>query len=81
MKISIGKFDAQASTVPVTFAHAGVTHRRAVNACLTSDGKYDKAATEARVAEVAFGVEHKIAIGAITNPPPAPELPEEPAGG
>lgn len=79
MKTTIGKFDAKTNTVPVTFVHAGVTHRRAVNACLTSEGKYDKVATEARVAEVAAGVEHKIAIGAITNPPPAPELPEEPA--
>lgn len=78
MKTTIGKFDAKTNTVPVTFVHAGVTHRRAVNACLT-EGKYDKAATEARVAEVAAGVGHKIAIGAITNPPPAPELPEEPA--
>lgn len=79
MKTTIGKFDAKTGTVAVTFVHAGVTHRRAVNACLTGEGKYDKAATEARVAEVAAGVEHKIAIGAITNPPPAPELPEEPA--
>lgn len=79
MKITIGKFDAKTNTVAVIFVHAGVTHRRPVNACLTSEGKYDKAATEARVAEVAAGVEHKIAIGAITNPPPAPEIPEEPA--
>ena len=68
MKTNIGKFDAKAGTVAVTFVHAGVTHRRAVNACLTEAGKYDKAATEARVAEVATGVEHKIAIGVIVNP-------------
>lgn len=71
MKTTIGKFDSETGTVSVTFSHAGVTHRRAVNACLTEGGKYDKAATEARVAEVALGVEHKIALGVIANPPAA----------
>jgi len=70
MKTTIGKFDADTRTVPVTFTHDGVTHRRNVNACLNSKGAYDKAATQARVDEVAQGVEQKIALGVITNPPP-----------
>ncbi len=61
------------ATVNVTFAHAGVTHTRDVNAVMTAKGKYDAAATEARINDVAAGVEVKIASGAITNPPPAPE--------
>lgn len=69
MKITIGKFDAETRTVPVTFVHDGVTHSRAVNACLTDQGAYDQEATKARVDEVALGVEHKIALGVITNPP------------
>ncbi|WP_010546003.1 hypothetical protein [Sphingomonas elodea] len=60
-------------TVSVTFEHAGITHTRDVNAVLNARGKYDAAATEARIADVAAGVEVKIAAGAITNPPPAPD--------
>lgn len=75
MKTSIGKFDPATRTVPVRFSHAGVTHNRPVNACLTEDGGYDSESTKVRVEEVARGVEHKIASGAITNapPPPVPE--------
>jgi hypothetical protein len=76
MEFRIGKFDASARTVPVTFEHAGVTHKRDVNACLTDAGSYDKKATTARVEEVAQGVAHKIELGVITNPPPEPEAPE-----
>ena len=72
MKITIGKFDNETGTVPVAFAHAGVTHRRTVNACRTATGTYDKAATAERVDEVALGVEHKIALGLLVEPP-APE--------
>jgi hypothetical protein len=79
MKVSIGKFDAAARTVPVTFEHDGVTHKRDVNACLTGAGGYDKKATAERVEEVAKGVAHKIKLGVITNPPPEPEVPEAPA--
>lgn len=61
------------ATVNVTFEHDGITHTRDVNACLTPKGKYDAAATEARIADVAAGVEVKISAGAITNPPPALE--------
>lgn len=76
MEIRIGKFDATARTVPVTFDHKGVTHKRDVNACLTGAGGYDKKATAERVDEVAQGVAHKIELGVITNPPPEPEAPE-----
>lgn len=67
MKTTIGKFDPETRTVPVKFVHAGVTHSRKLNACLGEDGGYDKAATQARVAEVAAGVEHKIELGVITT--------------
>jgi hypothetical protein len=33
-----------------------------------TDGAYDADATEERVAEVALGVENKIAVGAISQP-------------
>lgn len=72
MKYCIGKFDAGTRSVPVTFEHAGVKHRRAVNACLTEAGGYDRKATAERVGQVASGVEHKIDLGVVTNPPPAP---------
>lgn len=69
MKIKIGAYDAATRSVPVTFEHDGVTHQRNVNACIKADGSYDRKATTARVDEVASGVEHKIALGVITNPP------------
>ena len=65
MKTAIGKYDPDTSSVAVTFRHAGVTHKRRVNACLDGAGAYDPAATKDRVAEVALGVEHKIALGLI----------------
>ncbi len=68
MEIKIAKFDAKTATVQVTFSYAGVTHVRAVNACLTQAGRYDSAATAERVDQVAAGVEHKIDAGVITNP-------------
>ena len=71
MDYRIGKYDPQTKSVPVTFKHAGVTHSRSVNACLKVDGSYDQKATKVRVREVADGVETKIEIGAIENPPPA----------
>lgn len=69
MKITIGKYDAATRSVRVTFEHECVTHERSVNACLTKAGGYDKKATTARVDEVACGVERKIELGVITNPP------------
>jgi hypothetical protein len=69
MKITIGGYDADTRTVPVTFEHQGVTHARSVNACHDADGGYDASATADRVAQVALGVAAKIAVGAIANPP------------
>ena len=43
-----------------------VTHVRLVNVVLDKDGKYDDTATKARCAEVAMGVENKIAVGTIS---------------
>ena len=60
------------TTVEVTFTSdsPSITHVRAVNAVFT-EGSYDATKTAERVAEVALGVENKIAVGAIT--PPAEE--------
>jgi hypothetical protein len=71
MKTTIGRYDVQTGTVPVIFDHAGVTHKRPVNAVLTEAGAYDRKGTEARMAEVAAGVASKIAAGVLTNPAPA----------
>ena len=54
-------------TVNVTFTNGTVTHNRSVNAVFT-DGAYDAGATELRVDEVAWGVENKIAVSAISEP-------------
>ena len=63
-------------TIMVAFTDGTITHRRSVNAVYV-DGSYDADATEARVSEVAAGVENKIAAGIITaesdEPPPNPE--------
>jgi hypothetical protein len=66
MKFTIGKFDAANRSVPVTFTHNGVRHKRSVNATLTEAGAYDAEATRETVAQVADGVAYKIEIGAIT---------------
>lgn len=55
------------TSVDVTFTDGTVTHQRGVNAVFT-DGVYDADATEERVAQVASGVENKIAVGAISQP-------------
>lgn len=73
MKIDIGTHDRKTRTVRVTFEHDGVTHTRAVNACYTERDRYDRAATEARVADVGAGVAAKIAAGAIRNDDQTPE--------
>lgn len=70
---SIGKFDPDTRSVPVTFTSGDIVHKRSVNAVLKNDGSYDKAATKARVEDVGLGVAQKIALGVITNPPPEPE--------
>lgn len=64
-------------TVMVTFTDGTITHERSVNAVYT-DGSYDAEAMEIRVSEVALGVEHKIALGVITEssgePAPTPPI-------
>lgn len=72
MKISIGSYDVNSRSVPVTFTEGDIIHRRSVNAVLNDKGAYDRAATKARVDEVAAGVAVKIAAGAIGNEPEAP---------
>ena len=64
--------------VMVTFTQGDIVHERSVNAVFT-DGSYDADATETRVSEVARGVEHKIAVGVITQgaTDPAPVPPAE----
>lgn len=54
-----------AGQVAVTFTAGKVTHKRQVNAVFDAAGKYDKAATAARVDQVGAGVLAKIAAGAI----------------
>lgn len=65
MRTTIRKFDPETATVAVTFSHAGILHRRAVNAVLDDAGEYDREATRARVVEVAMGVAAKIEKGAL----------------
>jgi len=74
---SIGKFDPDTRSVPVTFISGEIVHKRSVNAVLKDDGSYDQAATQARVDDVARGVAAKIALGVITNPQPEPETPAD----
>lgn len=75
METTIGDFNSDTRTVPVTFTAGDVVHSRDVNACLDDDGGFDEAATKERVDQVAQGVAHKIAVGAIckTEPAPVPE--------
>lgn len=65
MKITVGRFDAATGTVPVTFEQNGKSHSRQVNAVIGEDGKHDRAATLARVDEVAAGVANKFALGLV----------------
>jgi hypothetical protein len=55
--------------IEVTFTSddPAITHTRMVNVCFEADGTtYDSDATDARIAEVGAGVEHKIAAGVIS---------------
>ena len=55
--------------IEVTFTSddPAITHTRMVNVCFEADGTtYDSDATDARIAEVAAGVGHKIAAGVIS---------------
>lgn len=68
--------EGENTTVEVTFTDGTITHTRGVNAVF-AEGVYDAEATEVRVGEVGLGVEHKIAVGAITAPEEDPaEAPE-----
>lgn len=69
----IGAYDKDKRSVPVTFTCGDIVHKRDVNAVFKADGSFDKAATKARVEEVALGVAHKIALGIITIPAREPE--------
>ena len=57
--------------IEVTFTEdattPNTTHTRMVNVCFAADGAYDEAATDLRIAEVAAGVAHKIALGVIAS--------------
>ena len=70
MKITIGRFDATTGTAPVTFEQDGKRHQRSVNAVIGEDGKHDRAATIARVDEVAQGVANKFSLGLLGNAEP-----------
>lgn len=52
----------------VTFSNGSWIHVRPVNVVFSEDGSYDAEATEARIAEVALGVENKMNTGAILPP-------------
>lgn len=65
IETKIGRYNPKTGTVAVTFTSGEIIHQRDVNAVLTDAGKHDRAATADRVADVANGVAHKIAIGAI----------------
>ena len=72
---TIGAYDAEKRTVPVTFTSGAIRHTREVNAVLDEGGACDMIATKARVEQVALGVAHKIALGVITMPEPDPASP------
>jgi len=81
MQTTIGDFDPATHQVEATFVGAdsageAVTFRRQVNACLDKAGAYDPEATQERVAQVALGVQAKMALGVVTNAPP-PSAAEE----
>jgi len=56
-------------TVTVTFTDGVVTHVRDVNKAMVN-GVYDSVEMTDRVTQVALGVQHKIALGVVTNEDP-----------
>lgn len=60
--------EGAATTTEVTFDNGSWVHVRPVNVVFADDGSYDAEATEARISEVAVGVEIKMNVGAITPP-------------
>lgn len=72
MKITIGPLNPATGTVRVTFRDGDFVHIRDVNAVIDEANLYDKAATKARVDDVALGVAAKRACGVFdTAAPPA----------
>lgn len=69
IQYKIGRISPQTRDVPVTFTLGDIVHKRRVNAVYDAAGQHDRKATEARVAEVAAGVAHKIESGAIKLEP------------
>ncbi len=63
MKTKIGALDKASVTVDVLFTKGERSLRRAVNAVMTDAGDYDRAATKARVEDVARGVAAKMEAG------------------
>ena len=57
--------ESPCSDIQVRFTDGTITHERTVNVCRDADGNYDADATLVRIAEVAMGVEGKIAVGVI----------------
>ncbi len=66
MKVFPGKFDPETRTVPVTFKHDGIVHRRTINAVVDADGNYDRSATKIIIEQQALGVAEKIRLGVIS---------------
>lgn len=66
---TLGKFDKASGSIPVTFTDpaTGQTHARSVNAVLTARGSLDRAATRARIEQVAAGVSHKFKLGLLAG--------------
>lgn len=67
----IGRYDAFSASVEVVFTSGDLVHQRNVNAVLNAQGKYDKAATALRVADVARGVHEKMKLGVIGSKLPS----------
>lgn len=63
IKIEIGRYDAQTRTVPVTFRTGKIEHRRDMPACVTPEGKHDRAASLVRVEELKRGFARKVELG------------------
>ncbi|MFD1949901.1 hypothetical protein ACFSGX_03845 [Sphingomonas arantia] len=82
MKTTILERDNDTRKLKVRFEQDDVVHDRFVNGCYKGN-TFDKAATDARIADVARGVAYKIGVGVVTNvveqPMPEPlEAPAEP---
>jgi hypothetical protein len=70
MTTTIADYVEGSDTVSVTFTQGTVVFTRDVNIVKDSAGAYSPEDTADRVAQVAIGVAHKIAIGVIPTPTP-----------